>query len=78
MHSLTIICSIIISLFLLSNIHCDENTNANVLQQLINHMNDIQKEKIFQSLFENSNQGRQDNSNWCCSTDPGEILSSIF
>ncbi len=75
MHSLTIICSISIFVLLLSNVYCDESTNTALLQQLINHMTQSQTEKIYQSLIQNSNQGRQDNSNWCCSIDPGKTFS---
>ena len=76
MHSLTSIGSIVILLFSLSNIYCDKSVDTNILQQLIDRLNDADKQKIFQSLFQISDQGRQDNSNWCCSIDPGKHICS--
>jgi hypothetical protein len=78
MHSLTIICSTAIFLLSLNNIYCDKDTDTNALQQLINHMSEGDKKKIFQSLVQHSNEGRQDNTHWCCSIDPGEEFYSII
>lgn len=46
------------------------------LQQLINHLSLTQQNTIYQSLISTEKQGRQDNSNWCCSTDPGVEATS--
>ena len=74
MYSVKIICFIATLLLLLNSIHCANRIDINVLQQIINQLNEAQQASILQSLLQNSNQDRQDNSNWCCSIDPGKRI----
>jgi hypothetical protein len=79
MYSLTIICSTVLFLLSLSNIYCDTVVDPATLQKIVDQLTDIQKEKILQSLMGSSlNQGRQDNSNWCCSIDAGKNYTLLF
>lgn len=78
MYSLKIVCSIAIFLAALSNIYCITDAEASNLQQVISHLSEAQQQQIFQSLMANKDQGRQDNSNWCCSLDPGIVFSFLF
>ena len=71
MHWLTFVSSTVVLLLLLNGIHCNTEMDINVLQQIIDRLTDAEKQKLLQSLSANSDQGRKDNSNWCCSTDPG-------
>ena len=77
MHPLSIVCSAaIVLLCCWTRVHCDESTTKINLQEVVDGMTDEQKQTIYQLLLSaSSNQGRQDNTHWCCSIDPGNLTA---
>ncbi|CAF0866092.1 unnamed protein product [Didymodactylos carnosus] len=73
---------LIVLFLILNNVFGDKGQDFNIVQEAINQLSDEQKQQILQLLMgggraqSRQDISRQDNSNWCCTIDPGiEALS---